>query len=58
VSDECSDYERLVRLIRRMVREEVWEVIDEYLDDDEHKEKSVEDFEVEFREKCRSMWRC
>ena len=58
MSDECSDYERLVRLIRRMVREEVWEVIDEYLDDDEHKEKSVEDFEVEFREKCRSMWRC
>jgi len=30
----------LVRLIRRIAREEAFEVIDEHLDDYEHKEKS------------------
>jgi predicted translin family RNA/ssDNA-binding protein len=51
VMDEVdSKRERLVRLIRRIAREEAWEVVDEavdaHLEDYEHKEKPAEDFEV------------
>lgn len=54
MSDECSDHERLVRLIRQIAREEAWEVIDEHLDDYEYKEKPAEDFEVESGEEKRN----
>jgi hypothetical protein len=51
VKDEVdSKRERLVRLIRRIAREEAWEVADEamaeHLDDYEHKEKPAEDLEA------------
>ena len=35
-------HKELVRLIRRIAREEAYEVIDEHLDDNEHKEKPPE----------------
>lgn len=38
-----SKHEELVRLIRRIAREEAWEVIDEHLEDYLHKEKPVEE---------------
>ncbi|MCW3983777.1 MAG: hypothetical protein NWE96_07250 [Candidatus Bathyarchaeota archaeon] len=34
---------RLVELIRRIAREEAWQIMDEHLDDYEHKEKPSED---------------
>jgi hypothetical protein len=44
-----SERERLVRLVRRIAREEAWEVVvevmAEHLDDHEHKEKPAEDLE-------------
>ena len=40
-------YEKLVELIRRIAKEEAYEVIDEHLDEYEHKEKPQEDFETE-----------
>ncbi|MCW3983998.1 MAG: hypothetical protein NWE96_08375 [Candidatus Bathyarchaeota archaeon] len=33
----------LVELIRRIAREEAWQIMDEHLDDYEHKEKPSED---------------
>ena len=50
MSNERYNHERLVRLIRRIAREEAWEAIDEHLEDYEHKEKPAEDFEVELAE--------
>lgn len=50
MSSERSSHERLVRLIRKIAREEAWEAIDEHLEDYEHKEKPAEDFEVELAE--------
>lgn len=47
MSSEDSKHKRLVRLIRQIAREEAWKVIDEHLNDYEHKEKPAEDFEVE-----------
>ena len=50
MSEVDSERERLVRLIRRIAREEAWEVVyeamDEHLDDYEHKEKPTEDFDA------------
>ena len=43
MSNEKSDYTRLVELIRRIAREEAWQAIDEHLSDYEHKEKPAED---------------
>jgi len=45
----CSErnHEKLVLLIRRLAREVAWEVIDDHLNDYEHKEKPTEAFEVE-----------
>jgi len=40
---EDSKHEELVRLIRRIAREEAWEVIDEHLEDYLHKEKPAEE---------------
>jgi len=34
---------RLVELIRRIAQEEAWQIMDEHLDDYEHKEKPMED---------------
>jgi predicted translin family RNA/ssDNA-binding protein len=49
MSEVDSERERLVRLIRRIAREEAWEVVyeavDEHLEDYEHKEKPAEDLE-------------
>jgi len=47
VSNEGMSHEKLVQLIRRIAKEEAYEVIDEHLDEYEHKEKPVENFEVE-----------
>jgi hypothetical protein len=44
VSRLDSEHERLVRLIRRVAREEAWYVLDEHLDEYEHQEKPAEDF--------------
>jgi hypothetical protein len=33
----------LVELIRRIAREEAWQIMDEHLDDYKHKEKPMED---------------
>jgi hypothetical protein len=49
MSEGGSERERLVWLIRRIAREEAWEVVDEviseHLDDYEHEEKPAEDLE-------------
>jgi len=47
MSNEGMSYEKLVQLIRRIAREESYEVIDEHLDEYEHKERPAEDFETE-----------
>jgi hypothetical protein len=47
MSSEDSKHKRLVHLIRDIARDVAWEVIDEHLDEYEHKEKPAEDFEVE-----------
>lgn len=44
---EDSEHKRLVRLIRRIAREEAYAVLDEHLDDCEHKEKPSEQALVE-----------
>ena len=44
---EDSEHEELVQLIRRLAEEVAWEIIDEHLDDYEHKEKPAECFEAE-----------
>jgi hypothetical protein len=35
-------HKELIRLIRRIAREEAYDIIDEHLDDYEHKEKASE----------------
>lgn len=46
--DSSSEkYARLVRLIRRIAREEAWQIIDEHLEDYVHSEKPAEDMEPE-----------
>jgi len=45
MSEEGSEHERLVRLIRRVASDVAYEVMDEHLDDYEHKEKPAEDLE-------------
>ena len=50
MSSEGMGYEKLVELIRRIAKEEAYEVIDEHLDEYEHKEKPLEDFEAEVGE--------
>ena len=47
MSNESMSHEKLVQLIRRIAREEAYEAIDEHLDEYEHKEKPMEDFETE-----------
>jgi len=47
VSSEGMGYEKLVELIRSIAKEEAYEVIDEHLDEYEHTEKPLEDFETE-----------
>ncbi len=43
MTEEKVDPARLVELIRRIAREEAWQIMDEHLDDYEHKEKPLED---------------
>ncbi len=38
-----SKHKKLVRLIRKIAHEEAWQVIDEHVEDYEHKEKPVEE---------------
>jgi hypothetical protein len=45
VSEVDSERERLVRLIKRVARDVAYEVMDEHLDDYEHKEKPAEVFD-------------
>ncbi len=40
-------YARLVRLIRRIAREEAWQIIDEHLEDYVHRERPTEESEEE-----------
>lgn len=47
MSSEGIGYEKLVELIRRIAKEEAYEAIDEHLDEYEHKERPIEDFEAE-----------
>ncbi|MBT0160747.1 hypothetical protein G4O51_12275 [Candidatus Bathyarchaeota archaeon A05DMB-2] len=47
MSTEAMSHQKLVQLIRRIAKEEAYEVIDEHLDEYEHKEKPLEDFETE-----------
>ena len=44
---EDSKRKCLLRLIRRIAREEIYVVLDEHLDNYWHKEKPAEDFEAE-----------
>jgi predicted translin family RNA/ssDNA-binding protein len=44
---EEGNRERLIQLIRQIAREEAWEAIDEHLNDFEHKEKPLEEAEVQ-----------
>jgi hypothetical protein len=39
---EDSEHEKLFCLIRRIAKEVAWEIMDEHLDDYEHKEKPAE----------------
>ena len=41
------NHEKIVRLIRRIAREVAYEVIDEHLEEYEHKEKQPQPFEIE-----------
>jgi hypothetical protein len=38
---------RLIHLIRKIAREEVWKAIDDHLNDYEHKEKATEETDLE-----------
>ncbi len=40
-------YVRLVRLIRRIAKEEAWQALDEHLDDYVHSAKPTEEVEME-----------
>lgn len=44
---EDSKHKWLVRLIRRLAREEAYAVLDEHLDDYEHREKPAEEIQAE-----------
>ena len=44
--DSNCEHKRLVELIRRVARDVAYEVMDEHLDDYEHKEKPAEVFEL------------
>ena len=50
MSSEGMGYEKLVELVRRIAKEEAYEAIDEHLDEYEHKEKPLEDFETKVSE--------
>ena len=43
---EVAKRMRLIRLIRKIAREEVWKVIDDHLNDYEHKEKPTEETDL------------
>lgn len=43
MSEDEKDYARLVRLIRKIAKEEVWQAIDEHLTDYKHEERPVEE---------------
>ena len=58
LNSQDSKRVRLVWLIRRIAREEAWEAIDEHLDDYEHKEKPLEDFELEGLSRGKNKKRC
>jgi len=47
MSDRDSKHRKLVRLIRRIAREEAYAVLDEHLGDCEHKEKPAQEVEAE-----------
>jgi hypothetical protein len=38
---------RLIRLMRRIAREEAWQIMDEHLSDYVHEEKPVEEVEIQ-----------
>jgi hypothetical protein len=49
---KSKSQKRLLRLIRRIARETAYEVLDEHLNDYEHKEKPASSFEAEiYRER-------
>jgi len=45
--DGAKKHARLIRLIRRIAREEAWQAIDEHLDDYVHCEKPAKEAELE-----------
>jgi hypothetical protein len=47
MDEESEEHEELVRLIRKIAREEIYSVLDEHLDDYEHKEKPTESADIE-----------
>jgi DNA-binding FadR family transcriptional regulator len=46
MNETCSKHKRLIMLIRRLAREEAYEIMDEHLEDYEHKEKPTREHEV------------
>ena len=45
--DEEEERARLIRLIRKIAREEAWQALDEHLDDYVHEGKPVEEVDVQ-----------
>ncbi len=41
--DETAERMRLIRLIRKIAREEAWQALEDHLNDYEHKEKPAEE---------------
>lgn len=44
--ETLEDHDRLVRLIRKVAKEEAYAVLDEHLEDFEHEEKPVPEMEI------------
>ena len=47
VTMDEAERKKLIRLVRKVARETAWEVIDEHIEEYEHKEKLAKDYEVE-----------
>ena len=45
--DEIAKRKDLLQLIRRIAREEVWQILDEYLSDYMHKNKPAEEADLQ-----------
>ena len=45
-----DEHKKLVQLIRKISREVVWEILDEHIEQYEHREKQIKDSELNLHE--------